>query len=114
MLLNNRELASLIWLAVAAAWILSRRNLRSATSDILKHLASPLLLVPLLVMLGWVALEIWVGGKLALWNTGLVSNTIVWTMGTALVLYFNIDKAAEDPLFFRNTSKDTLKAVSDH
>ena len=68
MLLNNRELASLIWLTVAAAWILSRRNLRSLTSDILKRLANPLLLVPLLVMLGWVALEIWVGGKLALWD----------------------------------------------
>ena len=110
MLLNNRELASLIWLTVAAAWILSRRNLRSLTSDILKRLANPLLLVPLLVMLGWVALEIWVGRKLALWNIRLVSNTIVWTMGTALVLYFNVDRAAEDPLFFRNTAKGTLKA----
>ena len=110
MLLNNRELASLIWLAVAAAWILSRRNLRSATSDILKHLASPLLLVPLLVMLGWVALEIWVGGKLALWNTGLVSNTVVWTMGTALVLVFNVKKVAADQLFFRKTAKRALAA----
>ena len=45
MLLNNRELATLIWLAVAAAWVLSRRDLRSGTADIFKSLAKPLLLV---------------------------------------------------------------------
>ena len=110
MLLNNRELASLIWLAVAAAWILSNRKLRSATVEILKSLARPVLLVPLLLMMGWVALEIWVGSKLTLWNIGLVSNTVVWTLGTAMVLFFNVNKAADDPQFFRKTAMDTLKA----
>ena len=100
MVLNNRELASLIWLAVAAAWVLSRRDLRSGIAGILKSLANPLLLLPLLGLQGWIALEIWAGGKLGLWNTDLVSNTVVWTVGTALVLYFNVNKAAEDPLFF--------------
>ena len=110
MVLNNRELASLIWLAVAAAWVLSRRDLRSGIAGILKSLANPLLLGPLLGLLGWIALEIWAGGKLGLWNTGLVSNTVVWTVGTALVLYFNVNKAAEDPLFFRKTAKSALAA----
>ena len=110
MVLNNRELASLIWLAVAAAWVLSRRDLRSGIAGILKSLTNPLLLLPLLGLLGWIALEIWAGGKLGLWNTGLVSNTVVWTVGTALVLYFNVNKAAEDPLFFRKTIKSAIAA----
>ena len=110
MLLNNRELASLIWLAVAAAWVLSRRDLRSGIAGIFKSLANPLLLLPLLGMLGWIALEIWVGEKVALWNSGLLSNTVVWTVGTALVLYFNVNKAAEDPLFFRQAAKSALAA----
>ena len=54
----------------------------------LRTLASPPLLLPLLGLLGWIALEIWAGAKLGLWNTGLVPNTVVWTAGTALVLYF--------------------------
>ena len=58
MVLNNRELASLIWLAVAAAWVLSRQDLRSGIAGILKSLASPPLLLPLLGLLGWIALEI--------------------------------------------------------
>ena len=110
MLLNNRELAALIWLAVATAWLLSRRDLRLRIADIFKSLMNPLLLLPLLGMLGWIALEIWVGWKLGLWNTGLVSNTVVWTVSTALVLYFNVDKSAEDPLFFRKTARGTLEA----
>ena len=57
MVLNNRELASLIWLAVAAAWVLSRRDLRSGIAGILKSLANPLLLLPLLGLQGWIALE---------------------------------------------------------
>ncbi len=110
MVLNNRELASLIWLAVAGAWILSHRDLRSGLASILKSLANPFLLLPLLGTLGWIALEIWVGEKLALWNTSLVSNTVVWTVGTALVLHFNVNKAADDPLFFRKTVKSALAA----
>ncbi len=110
MVLNNRELASLIWLAVAAAWVLSRRDLRSGIADILKSLASPPLLLPLLGLLGWIALEIWAGGKLGLWNTGLVPSTVVWTVGTALVLCFNVNQAAEDSLFFRKTAKSALAA----
>ena len=110
MLLNNRELAALIWLSVAAAWVLSRRDLRSGIADIVKHLAQPLLLLPLLGMLGWIALEIWAGWKLALWNTSFISDTVVWVVGTALVLYFNVAKATEDPRFFRQTAKGTLKA----
>ena len=82
----------------------------SGIAGIFKSLANPLLLLPLLGMLGWIALEIWVGEKVALWNTGLVSNTVVWTVGTALVLYFNVNKAAEDPLFFRKTAKSALAA----
>ena len=62
-------------------------------------------------LLGWIALEIWAGRKLGLWNTGLVPNTVVWTVGTALVLCFNVNQAAEDSLFFRKTAKSAL-AVS--
>ena len=114
MLLNNRELASLIWLIVAAAWVLSRRDLRARITSIFKGLANPLLLLPLLGMLGWIALEIWAGGKLALWNTGLISNTVVWTVGTALVLYFNVDKATEDPLFFSKNRKERARGQRLH
>ena len=110
MLLNNRELATLIWLAVAAAWVLSHRNLRSGIAGLLGSLVNPVLLLPLVGMLGWIAVEIWAGWKLALWNTGLVSNTVVWTVGTALVLFFNVTKAVEDPRFFHKTAKGTLKA----
>ena len=108
MLLNNRELATLIWLAVAVAWVLSLRAIRPGITGILKILVDPLFLLPLLGMLGWIVLEILAGWKLALWNTGFVSNTVVWTVSTALVLYFNVDKAVEDPLFFRKTAKGTL------
>ena len=81
-------------------------------AGILKSLASPPLLLPLLGLLGWIALEIWAGGKLGLWNTGLVPNTVVWTVGTALVLYFNVNQAAEDSLFFAKPQRVRLRPVS--
>ena len=102
MVLNNRELASLIWLAVAAAWVLSRRDLRSGIADILKSLAEPSPAV-CRYSVCWLDRTGDLGRrKLGLWNTGLVPNTVVWTVGTALVLCFNVTRPPKTLCFSQN------------
>ena len=107
-MLDNRELASLILLSAAALWILSQPKLRESTGGVFKVIFQPLIIIPLLAMLSWIGLELWAGGRLGLWNVALVKATVLWTLGSAGVLFFNCTKAASAPHFFRGTLSGTL------
>src|SRR6266536_2885551 len=100
-MLNNREWAILIWLSIFIAWALSRRDVRSSVGDLLRTASSPKLLVPLAGMLGYVALEVWLGSKATLWRSNLVKDTIVWLIVSALALFINSSEAGRQPHFFR-------------
>lgn len=49
-----------------------------------------------------------VGARLALWNVTLTKGTLLWTLGSAAVLFFNCTQAASDPRFFRRTMVATI------
>ena len=60
-MLNNREIAVLLWLGVAMLWLLSQPKVRSSPCGILKLLLQPVIIIPLLTMFAWIGLELWVG-----------------------------------------------------
>ncbi len=108
--LDNREWAALFWLVVALLWILSRRDLRPSLTGLPHIVLRPLILLPLAGMLAYVALEVWIGAKLALWKTGLLKGTIIWVIASALAMFFGFNKAAEER-FFRQGIRRALGAT---
>jgi hypothetical protein len=62
-------------------------------------------------MFGWIGLELWAGARLHVWNASLIPDTIVWVAGTAIVLYFRLNKAVDDPAFLPKTVKGTLEVA---
>ncbi len=78
MMPNNREWAILIWLGIFLIWALSRKDIRSILGNVLREVGSPQILVPLGGMLGYVALEVWLGYKATLWRSYLTKDTIAW------------------------------------
>lgn len=106
---DNRELAALFWLGIAAIWVLTQRQLRNGLGDVLKAFFHPLIVVPLTLMLAWIGLELWAGARLAVWNPSLIKSTALWTLGSAVVLFFNCTKAASEPRFFRQTLLGTVR-----
>lgn len=112
--LNNRELAGLIWLALFAGWAVSQRKVRSGLRDIGlrdigKSLCHPTILFPLIAMIGYVVGLTRIGSRLGLWNSNLLKGTVVWFIGSAPVLLFNLNKCWEEPRFFRPTALRTLE-----
>ena len=110
-MLNNRELAALIWVSAAVLWAFSKTSVRESFVGVVKAFLKPQILLPLVAMLAWVGLELWVGVRLALWNTALAKGTILWTLGSAGVLLFNctqIDSDGDDVHFFRRTILATV------
>jgi hypothetical protein len=101
--LNNREWATLIW-AVGIFLVLAlvvRKEMRSNVGGILRTLLSPQLLLPLLVMVGYVVGEVWLGYKARLWRSDLIKDTLVWVIISALALFFGYSQASKQPRFFR-------------
>jgi hypothetical protein len=99
--LNNREWATLIWAAGIFLPLIVRKEVRSSVRGILRTLLSPQLLIPLLIMVGYVVGEVWLGYKAGFWQSDLVKDTIVWFMVAALALFFGSSQASEQPHFFR-------------
>ena len=110
-MLNNREIAALIWVSAAVLWALSKKSVRESSMQVVKAFLKPQILLPLVAMLAWVGLELWIGVRLALWNTDLAKGTILWTLGSAGILLFNcqqIDPDSDDLQFFRRTILATV------
>lgn len=114
-MLNNREWATLIWLGILLGifivWALSSRDVRSSFGDILRTVLSPIILVPLGAMLGFVALEVWLGHEVRLWRGDLTKDTVTWIIFSGSVLLFKFDEAAKHPHFFRRRVAAVLRVT---
>jgi len=86
---DNREIAALAWLGAAGVRVLSQQKLRESIGGVLRAFLQPLIIIPLAAMFAWIGLELWVGARLALWNVTLAKSTLLWTLGSAAVLFFN-------------------------
>ena len=109
--LNNRELATLIWVGIALVLVFWNKSVRESSVGFVRACLEPLILLALAAMLAWVGLEVWIGARLALWSPALAKGTILWTLGSAGVLLFNctkIDSGGDDQHFFRRTILATV------
>ena len=100
-MINNREWAILIWGVGSFLVLMARSEIRSSVGQLLRILLSPPLLIPLLLMAGYVVGEIWLGYKVRLWRTDLTKDTIVWFVIAGLAFFFGYDQASKQPHFFR-------------
>jgi hypothetical protein len=85
--MNDRELAALIWIGIVLVWALSLRDFRHGLRGILATAVQPALSVPLLALVGWVGGLIWIAARLGIWEAALISDAVVWFIGTGLVLF---------------------------
>jgi hypothetical protein len=101
-MLNNREWALLIWLGGVLALFLLRGNLRSILFQLARVALHPVVVVPVLLMAGWVGGLILVTARIGWWEGELATDTAVWFFGTALAVMFNVTAAlSEERLLIR-------------
>ncbi len=107
-MLNNRELASAIWLGIFAAFALSRYDVRTSLRDFVATASSWKIWLPVVALTAYVAMLLLASARLAFWSTGLTSDTFLWFVGTGLVLLFNANRASERG-FFGRTALRTIE-----
>lgn len=108
--LDNREIATLAWLGVMAAFALWRREVRRGAVDLLRLAPHWKISAPLVVFTTYVAGLVMLARELGLWDTGLIAQTTVWFVGTGTVLLFSAHRASE-PGFFRRTALKTVEVA---
>ena len=81
LLFNTREIASLFWLAVGAVWLFTRSGSGADFRCLASSFLRPQIFIPILAMLAWVGLEVWVSARLPLWKETFFKPVLFWTFG---------------------------------
>jgi hypothetical protein len=106
--ISNRETALLFWLGILLAWTLSVQSIRSPFVDVLKAFSNWQILPVLTLFLLYIIALIWVFRKAGFWDTRLLKDTIVWSLGTAIIMFFKVHKI-KSWNFFKEAVKDNIK-----
>lgn len=109
--LNNREIATAIWLMIALIWMLSISNIRHSVPNLLKTFLHKKIILPFIFMLLYIFLMIIIFAKAGFWNLSAAKDTIIWTVGTAFATFFGIHKATENKDYFKNTILENVKLI---
>lgn len=111
-LFNNRELASLLWFTGIATWLLVRH--RRSTVDAVRGLARAFR--PAMAHFGlygaWIAIIAVVGGRLGLWNVGLLKATVLWALLSGIGLLASTTDALKGRRWFRRVIVSTIGATA--
>jgi len=108
--LNNRELAIAIWSLIALLGALLVNDFRRAIPGLLKAFFTPKLFIPIVIMLFYVFLVVFLLEKIGFWDVSALKDTILWTTGSAFATYFSLNKAT-DKNYFKSIIFDNIKLI---
>src|SRR5690349_5559933 len=106
---NNRQWATILWLAALVMWALTRSDVRRSIRSVLGAACSPKILAPLVLMTGWVVGLVALASCVELWSAGRVTDTAFWFVTAGLVLFGNFGKVSTERGFVRRTALATLE-----
>ena len=106
---NDRQLAVLIWLGVAAVLMLLKHDLRRSVRSVVRSMLARKVATVFVMMALWVAGELLLARRLSWWDTSMTTSTVFWFVGSGLVLFINTPKAAEEEHFFRSSFLTAIK-----
>lgn len=109
--LNNREKAIIIWIFVLLVWTLFQQNMRELLSGVLRAAFHKKIAIGFALMFSYVALIIFLFHKIHLWDISLLKDTIFWILGTAFVLFINLNDASKDENHFKKIIIENLKLI---
>lgn len=106
---NNREWAMLVWLVIPLVGaILTNKEARSSLAGVLRMLLQRAIAIPILLLLGWIFLEVFLGYQIGLWRSDLTTDFIMWILVSGIVLFFSFKKASTQRHFLRRSALQTL------
>ncbi len=103
---TTRELATIFWVAVFSAWILTKKDVRSSIWAFLKSIV-PLGKFFFLLFL-YIAITLLILYELSIWNTGLTKTTIYWVFGWSIIAFINSGKLHQEKGYLFKVFREVL------
>jgi hypothetical protein len=104
--LSTREIATAIWTLIFCGWALSNQKVRESIRHLLGTLIIAKIIIPYFMMLGYIALLVYILSRLGLWRPDLLKDTILWTLGATGILFMSVTEATrESEKYFRKFFK---------
>lgn len=88
MLLNNREIACVVWIAIFFGWCLLKKDVRRSIAEVVKAAIHRKLIACFLAVALYATIMSWSLAGWRLWNFGDLKTVILWTCtaGTGMVI----------------------------
>lgn len=108
--ISTRELSISIWTVVLVLTIWLTPPTRASFKDLIKSLLSWKVSLALLLYTMYMACVVWLMWTVQLWEQALLGGTVIWLLGSGMVLYSNaITDAPKKHGFFKQATRDLVK-----
>ncbi|MDK2980219.1 MAG: hypothetical protein PWQ55_566 [Chloroflexota bacterium] len=99
--LNNREIATIIWIVAFFIWALTNSNIRISIINLLKAFFQKKIQILFIAMIAYLVVIILILYKIEFWDFSALKDTLIWFFGTALVTFFALNKALQNDDYFK-------------
>jgi len=109
--LNNREIALILWLIIFIILALTMVKVRQSIIGLIKTFFHSKLIFPIFAMLIFIIGTVAILRMIGFWDISALNDTIYWTIGTAFVTFFNLDKVGKEEKIFKNLIVENIKFI---
>jgi hypothetical protein len=109
-ILDNREIAILVWLGIFFAWVVSQKGMRKSLFAVFKSFTQKAIFISLFLMMLYIGAMVYVLYRVNFWDISILSDTLIWIFGVGVVLFFNTTNIQEAD-YFRKVIIDNIKLV---
>jgi hypothetical protein len=107
--INNRELATYIWLGIIFLLLFLSPKIRKPLLGVLKMFLDKKILLLLFMMISYVTITIFALHKVHFWDASLFKDSIVWLIGVGFIMLMNAHKSLSDEYHFKESIKENIK-----
>lgn len=105
---SNREIATLIWLAVLILWAMRNQQVRSSFANLARVFLQPLILVPLALAALYISGWITIFERVQIWTPANLKTTILWAISFAFATMLDINRVSGDRTFFGKAVREAI------
>ncbi|MGP8321751.1 MAG: hypothetical protein ACT6FE_05450 [Methanosarcinaceae archaeon] len=108
---NNREIATFVLLFAILPFLLSSKNIRKTSANLLKSMFSVKLIFPVILLAIYIGFVVYYLYRLELWTISFLKDTFFWFFSAGLLTIYKYITAKNNILPIKEILFDNLKLI---